>query len=71
MMTGIDNVKEFLDAGLRFFAGDGHLRLGSVKIVPSMVSDKLHPSPHELETLVLPTHRAGFQLAFMLCRLKW
>jgi len=63
MMTGIDNVKEFLDAGLRFFAGDGHLRLGSVKIVPSMVSDKLHPSPHELEALVLPTHRAGFQLA--------
>jgi predicted amidohydrolase YtcJ len=63
MMTGIETMQEFRDAGLGFGAGDENLRLGAVKIVPSMIADKMHPAPEELNDLVLQIHRAGFQLA--------
>ena len=63
MMTGTETVKEFLNAGLRFGDGDEYLRLGAVKIVPSMISDKLHPSQEELNSLALHMHNVGFQLA--------
>ena len=63
MMIGIETMKEFQNAGLSFGAGDENLRLGAVKIVPSMISDKLHPSQEELNSLALHTHHAGFQLA--------
>ena len=63
MMIGIETIKEFQQAGLSFGAGDENLRLGAVKIVPSMISDKLYPSQEELNSLALHTHQAGFQLA--------
>ena len=63
MMTGTETMKEFQTAGLFFFDGDENLRLGAVKIVPSMISDKLHPSQEELNALVLKAHQAGFQVA--------
>jgi len=63
MMTGIENIPEFRSAGLGFGAGDENLRLGAVKIVPSMVSDILHPSREELISIALHTHHAGFQMA--------
>ena len=63
MMTGTETVKEFLNAGLRFGDGDEYLRLGAVKIVPSIIADKLHPSQEELNSLALDMHNAGFQLA--------
>jgi predicted amidohydrolase YtcJ len=63
MMTGIETVKELLNAGFNFGDGDANLRLGAVKIVPSMISDKLHPSQEELNSLALHTHNSGFQLA--------
>jgi predicted amidohydrolase YtcJ len=63
MMIGIETAKEFQDAGLGFGAGDENLRLGSVKIVPSLISDKIHPSQDELNLMTLHTHNAGFQLA--------
>ena len=63
MMIGIETIKEFQQAGLSFGAGDENLRLGAVKIVPSMISDKLYPSQEELNSLVLHMHQAGFQLA--------
>ena len=63
MMIGIGTAKEFQNAGLGFGAGDVNLRLGAVKIVPSMISDKLHPSQEELNYLALHIHNAGFQLA--------
>ncbi len=63
MMIGVETMQEFQKAGLVFGAGDENLRLGAVKIVPSMISDKLHPSQEELNSLVLHTHQAGFQLA--------
>jgi predicted amidohydrolase YtcJ len=63
MMIGIETMKDFQDAGLNFGAGDENLRLGAVKIVPSMILDKLHPPQEELNDLVLQTHKAGFQVA--------
>jgi predicted amidohydrolase YtcJ len=63
MMSGSETVQEFQNTGLGFGAGDENLRLGAVKIVPSIIADKMHPSPEELNELVLQTHRAGFQLA--------
>jgi len=63
MMTGLETIKEFQNAGLGFGAGDENLRIGAVKIVPTLIADKMHPSPEELNDLVLQIHRAGFQLA--------
>jgi hypothetical protein len=63
MMTGFVTMKEFQNAGLGFQAGDENLRLGAVKIVPSIISDKIHPSQEELNSMALHTHQAGFQLA--------
>jgi predicted amidohydrolase YtcJ len=63
MMTGIDTMKDFQDAGLFFTDGDDNLRLGAVKIVPSMILDELHPSQEELNAMVLLVHNAGFQVA--------
>ena len=63
MMIGTATLKEFQESGLNFGDGDENLRLGAVKIVPSMISDKLYPSQEELNSLVLHMHQAGFQLA--------
>jgi len=63
MMTGLDNLNEFRNTGLGFGAGDENLRLGAVKIIPTLIGEKMHPAPEELNALVLQTHRAGFQLA--------
>lgn len=63
MMTGVEKVQEFQKAGLSFGSGDEHLRFGAVKIIPSMVSGRLHPSQTELNQMVLNAHRAGFQVA--------
>ena len=63
MMTGLGTLPEFQNAGLGFGAGDENLRLGAVKIVPTLIAEKMHPSPEELKALVLQIHRAGFQLA--------
>ena len=63
MMTGVETLPEFQNAGLSFGAGDENLRLGAVKIVPTLIAEKMHPSPEELNQLVLQIHRADFQLA--------
>jgi hypothetical protein len=63
MMIGTVTMPEFQKAGLVFGDGDENLRLGAVKIVPSLISDNLYPSQEELNSLVLHTHQAGFQLA--------
>jgi predicted amidohydrolase YtcJ len=63
MMIGAKTMDEFRTAGLGFKTGDNNLRLGAVKIVPSMISDKLYPPQEELNALVLRMHNAGFQLA--------
>jgi predicted amidohydrolase YtcJ len=63
MMTGLETVKQFINAGMGFGSGDEYLRLGAVKIVPNMVTDKLYPPQEELTDLVLHMHQAGFQVA--------
>ena len=63
MMTGVEKVQEFQKVGLSFGSGDKHLRLGAVKIIPSLVSGRLYPSQVELNEMVLDAHRAGFQVA--------
>jgi hypothetical protein len=63
MMIGLETLPKFQNAGLGFGAGDENLRLGAVKIVPTLFADKMHPAQEELNNLALQTHRAGFQLA--------
>jgi hypothetical protein len=63
MMVGTETMKEFQNAGLFFTAGDNHLRLGAVKIVPSLIMDEIHPSQDELNVQIFNAHKAGFQVA--------
>jgi predicted amidohydrolase YtcJ len=63
MMIGTNTIKELQDTGMEPGYGDEYLRLGAVKIVPSMISDKIHPSREELNSIALHMHQAGFQLA--------
>lgn len=63
MMVGTETMKEFQNAGLFFNTGDNHLRLGAVKIVPSLIMDKIHPSYDELNALIFDAHKTGFQVA--------
>ena len=63
MMCGIDTIKEFRAAGMRWGHGDENLRLGAMKIVPSLMSGTLHPPREEMVQHILEAHRAGFQVA--------
>jgi len=63
MMSGIDTVSQFREAGLVSGSGDNHLRLGGVKVVLGEATGQLYPPQPELNQQVLDTHRAGFQLA--------
>lgn len=63
MMTGLDGLDWFRRMDMAFGSGGRYLRLGAVKIVPSMISGQLHPSREELVRKVLEVHRAGFQVA--------
>lgn len=63
MMAGTESLAEFQAAGLNYGSGDTQLRLGALKIVPSLISGTLHPSQAELNRQVLEAHRAGFQVA--------
>ncbi|MFC1920428.1 amidohydrolase [Chloroflexota bacterium] len=63
MMCGIETVKELKEAGLTFGSGDNHLRLGGIKIVPSMIGGQLFPSRQDLDMHVLDAQQAGFQVA--------
>ncbi|MFC1900453.1 amidohydrolase [Chloroflexota bacterium] len=63
MMCGIETSKQLQKAGLEFGSGDSRLRLGGIKIVPSMIGGKLHPSQEELTGYVIDAQKAGFQVA--------
>ncbi len=63
MMSGIEAVNQFQEAGLTFGAGDSQLRLGGVKVVPIEAPGQLYPPQLELNQQALKAHRAGFQLA--------
>ena len=63
MFAGASRLGEFTRDGLAFDSGDNGLRLGHAKIVATMTSGRLHPPPHELESLVKEAHRVGFPVA--------
>jgi predicted amidohydrolase YtcJ len=63
MMFGPESASQFRDAGLTFGAGDSHLRLGGMKIVPSSPGGQLYPPQSELNRLVLEMHQNGFPVA--------
>ncbi|MBI4296543.1 MAG: amidohydrolase family protein, partial [Chloroflexi bacterium] len=63
MMFGYNALGQFREAGLAQGAGDGHLRLGGVKIIVNKASGRLWPSPPELGEMVWRVNQAGFQVA--------
>ncbi len=63
MMTGVEAVSQFQDAGLASGSGDSQLRLGGIKMTPSEATGQLYPPQPELNQQALNAHQAGFQLA--------
>ena len=63
MMFGPEAAGQFREAGLAFGAGDSHLRLGGLKIVPSSPGGQPYPPQPELNRLVLEMHQTGFPVA--------
>ena len=63
VMIGIEALPEVIDAGLSPFAGNEHVRLGSVKIMLHESQGVLTPSPEEVAEMVWIVHRHGFQVA--------
>jgi len=63
MMTGTQTAPEFRRARMGFGSGSHFLRLGAIKIVPSMISGQLYPPREELVQQVLAASSAGFQVA--------
>jgi hypothetical protein len=63
MMTGTESLPEFQKLRMAFGSGGLYLRLGAIKIVPSMISGELNPPRDELTRMVLDAHNAGFQVA--------
>ena len=63
MLAGIRRLNEIADAGLHYGSGDDRLRLGHAKIILTLTSGRLHPSPPELEEMVLHAHSMGFPVA--------
>ena len=63
MFAGIRRLNELADAGLSYGSGDDGLRLGHAKIILTLTSGKLHPSPAELKEMILLAHGMGFPVA--------
>lgn len=63
MMTGVDRLREFREAGLDFRSGDDSLRMGGLKIVLGEATGRLHPAQEDLDRFVLDAHREGRQVA--------
>jgi predicted amidohydrolase YtcJ len=63
MMFGKETMPQFQKIHLGFGSGGSFLRLGGMKIVPSMISDKLHPTEPDIIEQILTAHRAGYQVA--------
>ena len=63
MFAGIERLDEFAKAGLYYGSGDLRLRLGHAKIVLTLTSGRLHPTPRELAEMISFAHRMGFPVA--------
>jgi len=62
MMSGLETLRQFQEAGLGFGSGDSQLRLGGVKVILGEATGQLYPPQSDLNQQVYNTHRAGFQL---------
>ena len=56
-------MREFVEAGLGFGAGDDGLRVGHCKIVLSQAGGTLQPSPRDLRDMVREAASVGFPVA--------
>ena len=63
LMPGFQHLREFVEAGLGFGAGDDRLRVGHCKIVLSQAGGALQPSPRELREAVREAGSVGFPVA--------
>ncbi len=63
MMIGSESFPDFQKHGFTQGTGDGHLRLGAVKIILDMTTGIMNPSQDELDEKVGTIHRLGFQTA--------
>ena len=63
MFAGIERMEELSSAGLSYGSGDDGLRLGHAKIMLTLTSGRLHPSPAELKDMILVAHGKGFPVA--------
>ena len=63
LMPGYAHLREFVEAGLGFGAGDDRLRVGHCKIVLSQAGGTLQPSPLELREAVREAAAVGFPVA--------
>jgi hypothetical protein len=63
VMIGVEALPNAVETGFSPFAGDEHVRLGSVKIMLHESRGVLTPSPEEVAERVLLAHRNGFQVA--------
>ena len=63
LMPGFAHLREFVEAGLGFGAGDDRLRVGHCKIVLSQAGGTLQPSPRELREAVREAASVGFPVA--------
>jgi len=63
VISGIDAMSQFQEAGLPPGYGDSQLRLGGVKIMVKETTGQLEPSQSELNKQAIAAHKAGFQLA--------
>jgi predicted amidohydrolase YtcJ len=63
VMIGSEALPHVIEAGLLPFAGDEHVRLGSVKIMLHESRGEITPPPEKVAEMVNMAHRQGFQVA--------
>ena len=63
MFAGFGRLGELSSAGLPYSSGNQRLRLGHAKIILTLTSGVLHPSPAELEEMIAEAHGRGFPVA--------
>ena len=62
-MPGGASVRDFVDNGLTFGAGDGHLSVGHAKIMVTASAGAMNPSAAELREIVAERAALGFPVA--------
>lgn len=63
LMAGASHLESFLEEGFAFGHRGKGMRLGAAKIMLTMTTGSLSPSPEELQSIVGYAHRNGFQVA--------